>query len=42
MIDRQGKDNSRNVVAAEEMRTGNPGHFTDIRVFNGGTRTFQN
>ena len=39
MIDRQG--NSRN-GAADEMRTGNPGHFTDIRVFNGGTRTFQN
>lgn len=38
MIDRQGKDNSRNV---DEIRTGNPGHFTDIRVFNGGTRTFQ-
>lgn len=37
MIDRQG--NSRNV---DEIRTGNPGHFTDIRVFNGGTRTFQN
>lgn len=37
MIDRQGKDISRN---GEEFRTGNPGHFTDIRVFNGGTRTF--
>lgn len=40
LIERQEKDNkSRNF---EEIRTGNPGHFTDIRVFNGGTRTFQN